>query len=219
MKIQLQISTEKLLEKYFSEYKDYHQYALISILILMAIYQIWQALFVSRKIETFKTDLKKSEIKFSRFHNMQIDTLKILYNRIVTFHYKNHNLFTPTSTCHSSLKSKIKEWRAEFYLVIETFHRERILLPIELVAVVKKFENNFQEILVRLNEELKSLNDLEEANSSIDEQVIYGSVEVENDALTFRLKSMNENEHIKNSEKIFRELRESIEKYFAELVK
>lgn len=218
MNIQLQISTEKLLEKYFSEYKEYHQYALITIIILMAGYQIWQAIFVSGKIEKFKADLKKSEIKFSRFHNMQIDALKILYDRIVTFHYKNHHLFSPKSTGHSSLKRKINEWQAEFHIVIDTFHRERILLPPELVEIVKKFESNFQKISIRLDEELQSLSDLEEANQSNDEQVIYGSVEEEDDALKFRMKSLNENEHIKNSEKIIRELRASIEKYFAELI-
>lgn len=218
MNIQLQISTEKLLEKYFSEYKEYHQYTLIAIIILMAGYQIWQAIFVSGKIEKFKADLKKSEIKFSRFHNMQIDALKMLYDRIVTFHYKNHRLFSPKSTSHNSLKRKTNEWLAEFDVVIDTFHRERILLPPELVEIIKKFENNFQKISVRLNEEMQSLSDLEEKHQSNDEQVIYGSPDIEDEVLKFRMKSLNENEHIKNSENIIRELRSSIEKYFAELV-
>lgn len=102
MNIQLQISTEKLLEKYLSEYKEYHQYTLIAILVLMAGYQIWQAILESGKIEKFNADLKKSVIKFSRFHNMQIDTLKTLNDRIVIFHYKNHRLFSPKSTGQSS---------------------------------------------------------------------------------------------------------------------
>ncbi len=219
MNIQLQISTEKLLEKYFSEYKEYHQYALFAIIILMSSYQIWQAIFVSKKIEKLKADLKKSEIKFSRFHNMQIDALKIIYDRIVTFHYKNHRLFSPKSTGHSILKRKINEWHAEFEIVIDTFHRERILLPLELLEIVKIFENNFQKISVRLNEELQSLSDLEEVNQSIDEQIIYVNEEEEDEAIKFRMNSLNENENIKNSEKIIRELRAKIEKYFAELVK
>lgn len=219
MNIYLQISTEKLLEKYFSEYKDYHKYAIIGMIILMVAYQIWQAIFVSRKIEKFKTDLKKSEIKFSRFHNMQIDALKIIYDKIVTLHYKNHRLFSSKSNGHSRLKTRIHEWKTEFETVIDTFHRERILLPPEFEETIKKFEKNFKDILTRLNEELENISELEAQHESTDEQVIYGAIEEEDLAINARMKALNENEAIKNSEKTLRELRGVIEKYFAELVK
>jgi len=70
MSILLQINIEQFLEKYFSEYKDYHIYALIILTLLMLVFQILQTIFVSRKIEIFKNELKISEIKFSRFNNL-----------------------------------------------------------------------------------------------------------------------------------------------------
>ena len=178
----------------------------------MLAYQIWQAIFVSKKIEKFKTDLKKSEIKFSRFHNMQIDALQIIYDRIVTLHYKNHRLFSSKSNGHSRLKTRIHEWKAEFEVVIDTFHRERILLPPEFEITVKKFEKDFQKILIRLNDELQDIGELEALHESIDEQVIYGTIEDEDIAIKARMEALNENESIKNSEKTIRELRGVIEK-------
>ena len=125
MSILLQINIEQFLEKYFSEYKDYHIYALIILTLLMLVFQILQTIFVSRKIEIFKNELKISEIKFSRFNNLQIDALKSIYDKLVTFHYKSSSLFFSSTYGHESLKIKMDEWKFEFNSIMDVFHREK----------------------------------------------------------------------------------------------
>ncbi|QKJ62808.1 hypothetical protein [Flavobacterium sp. M31R6] len=75
---------EQLLEKYFSDYSSSHIYLLIGFFVTTVLFQILQAIYVSNKIEKFKNELKRSEIKFSRFNTLQIDALKLIYDKAVT---------------------------------------------------------------------------------------------------------------------------------------
>mgnify|MGYP003672286779 CR=1 FL=1 len=219
MNILLQINIEQLLEKYFSEYKDYHIYALIILTLIMIVFQILQTIFVSRKIERFKNELKRSEIKFSRFNNLQIDALKSIYDNLVTFHYKNFRLFFPSTYGHGSLKVKMDEWKSEFNSIMDIFHREKILLPSDLKNKVKDFEIKFNVIFMALKNELQSISEMEEYDGTEDVQILYGNPEKEVESIKSRIERLKKITEIEQSEKTIKDLRQNIEDYFESLTK
>jgi len=214
----MQEPTQQILEKYFSDYKEYHKHALIAIILIVAAYQIWQAIFVSKKIEKFKNDLKRSEIKFSRFQNMQIDALKSIYDQIVNFHYTNHRLLNSTIFTHESLKKRISDWDEEGSKFIDLIHRERILMPPNLINDFKEFETIMRKISGRLTEETRSLISMEDNLETNDVQIIYGNPDDEVVSIKARLVNLNNDENLKNSEDSIHKVRKSVEKYFEELV-
>ena len=214
----MQQPIEEILEKYFSEYEQYHKYALLSIIIIIAAFQIWQAVIVSKKIEKFKNDLKRSEIKFSRFQNMQIDALKAIYDQIVTFHYANHRLINLSVFTHESLKSHIIDWDEQGSKFIDFIHRERILMPPNLVNEFKEFETVMRKISTRLGEESLGLKSLEDDYQTDDVQTLYGNYEDEVASVKQRWTKLMINEDVKNSEDSFHKVRKSVEKYFGELI-
>lgn len=61
---------KQVLEKYFSDFKEYHLLILVGFTVIIALILIIQSIWISRKIERFKSVLKKSEIKFSKFSQM-----------------------------------------------------------------------------------------------------------------------------------------------------
>ncbi len=67
---------KEVLVEYFSDFKDYHLIILCAFTLIIALIQIAQAIWVSKKIESFKNELKKSEIKFSRYNEIQIKILE-----------------------------------------------------------------------------------------------------------------------------------------------
>jgi hypothetical protein len=219
MSILLQINIEQFLEKYFSEYKDYHIYALIILTLLMLVFQILQTIFVSRKIEIFKNELKISEIKFSLFNNLQIDALKSIYDKLVTFHYKSSSLFFSSTYGHESLKIKMDEWKFEFNSIMDVFHREKILLPSDFKNKVKDFEVKLEVIFLALEKELQSISEMEEYDGTNDVQILYKNAEKEVDSIKSRIERLKKITEIKQSEKTIIDLRQNIENYFESLTK
>ena len=128
MNLILQTDIEYLLEKYFSEYKEYHIWAIVLLTVVFLGIQIAQTIIVSRKIERFKNVLKKNEIKFSKFNTLQIDALKSIYDKMVNLHYKNYDLFQPSTYSHESFKTRMTEWRTNYLILMDVFHREKLLL-------------------------------------------------------------------------------------------
>lgn len=49
---------KEILKEYFSDFKEYHLIILFVFTIIIALIQVIQAIWVSRKIEKFKNDLK-----------------------------------------------------------------------------------------------------------------------------------------------------------------
>lgn len=210
---------EHLLEKYFPEYLEYHIYAIIALIIIILGIQIAQTVIVSKKLERFKNQLKKSEIRFSKFNNLQIDALKAIYDKMVNLHYKNYALFNPESFSHDGLKTRITEWRAEYLKLMDVFHREKLLLPTDLKSKIKEFETNFNSMSLRLNEETQNLNDIEESFGTSDVQNIYALPENEVDEIKQRVAKLNEMPEIINSDNLISGLRKSVETYFESLTK
>lgn len=208
-----------ILEKYFAEYSSQHIYILIGFFSITIIFQILQAIFVSNKIEKYKNELKKSEIKFSRFNTLQIDALKLVYDKLVTFHFSNYRLFYPKTYSHQSLKTRIENWNIEFGNVMNILHRERILLPTEVQKIENDFNTQFKKIAEYLIVENQSLLTFEEHEGIDDPKILYKSSQAEVDAINQRIENLLKKDEIKNSEVLIKNFREKIEDYFKSLIK
>jgi hypothetical protein len=88
---------KKILEEYFSNFKEYHIIILLGLTIIIALIQITQSIIVTKKIERFKNDLKKSEIKFSRYNQLQVDALRRIYHLLAKFQLSNQLIYNENS--------------------------------------------------------------------------------------------------------------------------
>lgn len=152
----------QILEKYLSEYTSIHVYVLIAFFLIAVTCQVLIAIFVFKKIQKFTEELKKIESKSSRFSELKIDALKMIYDKTITFHYMNYKLYYQSTYSHEALKAKINNWKSEYVSIMDILHRERILLPTELDPIVKEFENQIKSIAGLLDVELSRMLALEQ---------------------------------------------------------
>ena len=75
----------QVLEKYFSDFKEYDLLILVGFSVIIILIQTIQSILVSRKIERFKSGLKKTEIKFSKYNQLQIEALSKAYELLTEF--------------------------------------------------------------------------------------------------------------------------------------
>ncbi|MCW5914910.1 MAG: hypothetical protein KIT66_09905 [Chitinophagaceae bacterium] len=126
----------QVLEKYFSDLKEYHLLILVGFTVIIVLIQTIQSIWVSRKIERFKSGLKKTEIKFSKYNHLQIEALSIVYELLTefsghTFALKNSiNSASPELTKSISLK-----WLNCYGNVYSVFLKKKYILPISIKEV------------------------------------------------------------------------------------
>lgn len=139
---------KQALNEYFADFKKYHLIILICFGLIITLIQVIQSIWVSSKIERFKTDLKKAEIKFSRYNELQIYSLRTIYHKLVTFQVANNQIFKskPKSIRHSDYKDRINEWLKSYIDCVNEFAREKILLPEELKSLFSRTLEDFEEV-------------------------------------------------------------------------
>ena len=75
----------EILEKYFSEYKEYNLIIFFVFALLTVLINIIQNIIITRKLEKYKSELKKSELKFSVYNQLQIESLSKLFQQLTEF--------------------------------------------------------------------------------------------------------------------------------------
>ena len=106
---------KQALDEYFSDFKKYHLLILILFTIIIALIQVLQSIFISKKIENFKSELKKSEIKFSKYNQIQIEALSNAYELLTDF--LKITYITKRNLNHSSpelISSTAKDWLTSY---------------------------------------------------------------------------------------------------------
>jgi hypothetical protein len=209
---------EKVLTKYFLDFKEYHLLILLGFTIVIALIQIIQTVLVSRKIESFKTELKKSEIKFSRFNELQITALRKIYHFLVEFQLSNNLIFKsePNSADHIKYKTRINEWIKNYIKCSNEFAREKILLTDEIKVLYSRTLNDFEGVKNILINERESL-DYDEMYYQGDWNAMYEFEENELATISAKIEKIKEKDSIKNSDKHIRELRKKIEIEFTNM--
>lgn len=207
----------QVLEKYMSEYTSIHIYVLIGFFLIAVTCQIVIAVFVIKKIQKFTDELKKIESKSSKFSDLKIDALKMIYDKTVTFHYMNYKLYYHNTYSHETLKAKITNWKSEYVSMMDILHRERILLPTELDPTVKEFENQIRKIAGLLDAEFNTLLAIELRFGTDNPQILYQNQETEVKAMKVIIDKLLTLEEIKNSEILIQNFKKKIEDYFTNL--
>lgn len=209
---------KQALDKYFADFKEYHLIILICFAVAIALIQIIQSIWVSQKIEKFKTDLRKSEIKFSRHNELQINSLREIYHKLVTFQLANNLIFKskPGTVGHSKYKNRINEWIKSYIECANEFAKEKILLTAELKKLFGRTLKDFEEVKDILMTEKENLDYWEMVNQG-NWNAMYNFEENEIDTISSKIDKLKDKESIKNSETHILELREKIEAEFTKM--
>lgn len=200
------------------DYKDDTSWILIIIVIASGIIQYLQNLSLAKTVETFKSDLSKKEIKFTRHTELQIECLIKMYDFVVSYHFSFCELSSPIYFTHDILKSNINIFQSNFLQTINYCHRNKILLTEEIIEQIRMIYEKFKRIEVLCRSEFEFLSQFEEQKGSIDPQILYGYADEEVLFIKSRVKKLNDDEDIKTYEEDIKKLRELIENYFKQLV-
>lgn len=124
----------QLIETYFKDLKGHINIILIVFFFLTIISQIFQTIYVTKTIERFKNKLKKAEIKFSRFNQLQIDALASLMDELSNFVLESlmiENLKEPGKSPEYS-KEIITKWKSSYNDFYQLALRKKFLYPKEV---------------------------------------------------------------------------------------
>ena len=151
---------KEALDEYFSDFKKYHLIILIAFTVIIALIQVIQSILVSKKIEKFKNELKKSEIKFSKYNQLQVQALNELYPIL-------SELLIYTASVEIELKKAspeklnllLEDWGKAFAKVIENYMLKRYILPNNIKKEFGKLTGILDEVnaYVRAEKKMSSL--------------------------------------------------------------
>jgi len=199
----------------FSDFKKYQLLIMgITILIVLTL-QIIQTVYVSKAIEKFKTTLKKSEIKFSKYNTLQLEALRSFYIKLVYFHGANEDLLDSEyeSNDHNRYKERILNWLNNYSKCSNEFSKEKILFPIHLKDISIKTLDSFKKVYKILVHEKKYLEFLE-MDSNYNWSKMYEIPDNELFEINKKIEKLKSQDEISKSDENIRELRKAIEDYF-----
>lgn len=200
-------------------YKDVTSWILLAVIIIIGIVRYFQSVKLSKTIETFKAELSKKEIKFTRHTELQIECLKKMYDMVVAYHYSFMHFTKPSYLSHNLLKSNLTRFQETYALTIQYCHRNRILLTDEITAQAKILQEKSEKIEKVCIVEYNLLIEREDqGGSQTDMQRIYGTSENEIKEVSHAVIRINANDDVKSFEGEIIKLRELIENYFKQLV-
>nr|WP_199002163.1 hypothetical protein [Flavobacterium sp. ASV13] len=199
-------------------YKDITSWILLGIILILTCINYFKELKLSKTVESFKADLTKKEIKFTRHTELQIECLKKLYDLVVSFHFSFLNFSEPPYKTHEWMLKNIRTLKTNFDSTLIFFHRNKILLTDEIIAQIGIIHEKFKRIEVLCRTETDNLYEAEEYYGSSDSQILYTTPENEVDYIKGRIETLNKNSDIQTFEADIKKLRAEIENYFRTLV-
>jgi hypothetical protein len=206
---------KNVLNEYFLDFKEYHLIILVTFTIIIALTQIFQSIYISKKIALFKNDLKKSEIKFSRYNELQINALRKIYHHLALFQLSNNLLFnTPPETLgHDKYKALINSWIKIYIECSNEFSKEKILLTHELKTLFLRTLTDFEIVKKILKGERENL-EFYEMSKDNDWQAMYAYEHEEYGKICSKIKRVKQNKSIQHSSMHIEELKAKIEELF-----
>lgn len=179
--------------------------------VFVVLLNIITAYFINSKISR----LKKSEIKFSRYNQLQVEALKSIYNKLVDFHYSNTKLFYSRLEVieEDHYRAMISEWHKHIHDFVYIVNKERIFMPEVLKTKYNQTIKNFELVKNILIDERDEISDVLEPYINSD----YTSHEVVSNIISRRLDAMKNQKEFIESEKNIKELRQEIENFVSKM--
>ena len=174
---------KEALDKYFSDFKRYHLIILIAFTVIIALIQVIQSILISKNIEKFKNDLKKSEIKFSKYNQLQVKALNELYPKLSELLINTALIQIEINNASpEKINTLTKNWGESFAKVLKDFMLKRYILPIDIkkeynilitqlskVNLYIQAEQQMSSLYATVNDEVEFMGDTEERIEISDE--------------------------------------------------
>lgn len=199
-------------------YKDITSWTLLLIAIIIGFVNYRKDVMLSKKIESFKADLTKKEIKFTRHTELQIETLKLLYNHVVTLHFTFLNFLNPPYKTHELLEKQIETFPKDFDETLNFTHRNKILLPDEITTQIRVLHDKYARIYEVCRDETAILGATREYQGPANSFHKFITNDGEENYLASRIENLKKHPDIQTFESEIKNLRELIENYFKTLV-
>jgi len=199
-------------------YKDITSWILLVIIIIIGFINYRKDVILSKKIESFKADLTKKEIKFTRHTELQIECLKGMYDHIVTLHFSFVNFLNPPYKTHELLEKQIETFPSDFDQTINFTHRNKILLPEEVTIQMRILHEKYRRIYEICRDETAILGATREYEGPFNSFHEFITKHGEENYITARIENLKKQPDIKTFENDVVKLRELIENYFKTLV-
>jgi hypothetical protein len=210
--------TTEYVKDILSDYKEHMSWVLLGYATITASLQYYQNVRLAKKVEKYKNELAKNEIKFSRHSEMQIECLKNMYEILVESHYSLNGLLNPIHFTHHSFKKNVVLIKNNFAKLIDFTHRNRILITDEIIEQFKIVHSKFQTLDSLCADEVNDLIGLEDYECSSEPERIYKNPQKEIESIKERIIKLKKNPDIQTIDNETVKLRKSIETYFKELV-
>lgn len=208
----------ELFKQLLEDYKSTQTWMLIIFTIIIAAIQIGQTYFVTTKIESFKNNLKKSEIKFSRYNELQITVLRKIYHQLAAFQLANNLIFNsePNTIGHAKFRNRINDWIKIYVECSSEFAKEKILLTKEIKELFANTIADMEDVKKILISQRHDLDYIEMASQG-DWNEMYLFEENELSQINTQINQLKEKPSTKNVDKHIRQLREKIEETFQKM--
>jgi len=199
------------LDEYFSDFKRYHLIILIGFTIIIALLQVIQSILISKNIEKFKNDLKKSEIKFSKYNQLQVKALNELYPILSELLINTAIIQLEINKASpEKINSLTKNWGESFAKVLKNYMLQRYILPV----VIKKEYNILIEKLSKVNIYIHAEQQMSSLYATVNDKVEFMGDDEERNEISDELIKLKKEESLNNSVAGINKLLSEIEQYF-----
>lgn len=205
------------LDEYFSDFKEYHLIILILFTIIIALMQIFQAFLVSKKIEKFKNELKKSEIKFSKYNQLQIEALSEIYPMLSDLQTNTviiKSEINKTGTSPERISKLAENWGKSFNEVFLNFTQKKYILT---KSINSKYSILIGQ-LIKMNSYVKAEKELSLLYITMDNgNVEFMGDEEDRNLISDKLSKLNKEEIMTVTTDTISNLQSEIQSHFQEM--
>ena len=215
----MEAELKAVIEEVFTDYKKYHSILFLGFLFLIALIAFIQQIILQRNVAKFNSRLKKAEIKFSKYHNLQVEAMGKLFELITNIHYSNMNLFQAReqNKRHEKLKSNLASWGNNLLKLHYFFNRKEILFPETISKAIETELDDLNKTRHVLLDHRSSLEEFEERYGG-DLNSMYIQFENEIDNISKQIDHLKKTKEVERSIERINTLRNQIESEFRKLV-
>lgn len=211
-------TTTELAKKLIVDLSDVTSWILLLVIIVISLLSYLKNRSLAETIETFKAELSRKEIKFTRHTELQIECYKNLYDLAVTFHFNHNKLLVNSLLSHEYFKANVKNLQNSFSALQMFCQRNRILIDQKVIDQMLIVQSKYSILMSLCNAELKNISQIEENNNTSNAHEIYSSADEEGGFVKAIIDRINKNDDVKVFEEEITNLRKLIEIYFKQLV-